>query len=165
VATAQTITSGQDINLGILGGKIRFTLGASELFVMGDKWTVSCNIYNLTIKKVIQASALPAILDPLPGIAFGVGPQEYRSPDGERYRPILKCRVELWVHDTDPTNLSAQLVLGLQDIEHAIVRDVTLTGAVEDIQFVSCDPGLPLPDRPFGVMQIEMDIHFLQVIN
>lgn len=164
VASPVTITTNVAINLGLLGGRITFTFATGEALTLGDKWTVTCDTFNVTMRKVLLARAVPVELDPLPGIVLAISGQNYGAPDGEKYGCILNVVAEGWIQE-DHRNIQTLLPLLIEDMEHSIAKDPTLDGTVEDISFTRCDPVLPVEGRPFGAVSLEMAVHFNQIIN
>lgn len=163
VVGEQTITSGQDINLGVRGGKIRFTWNTGDSLQLGDKWQVTCDIYNKTVKQVLRAKAVGVTLKQFPAIVIGRAENFYEQVDGPKYKDRMRVLVEYW--DQERSNIDDDLEEGLEDIENACQLDPLRGGEGLDTILLRAEPGIPEPGQPYGVMSVEIDVLFNHVVN
>lgn len=161
VVSSTIINSGEEISLGQLRAKIKFTF-SGEL-IAGDSWVVNCGLYNNTIKEVLLSHGSHTLIKSFPSIVMAPTGQDYGRPEGPLYSNVLYMRAELWMEQKDE-ELIFELTDGLEDIEDSINRDPTLDGVVDDIFFKASDPILPADDRPYGVISVDMAIFYKQVM-
>lgn len=163
VVGAVTITSGADIALGIRGGKIRFTWNTGDSLVLGDKWQVTCDVYNKTVKQILRARAVGVTLKQFPTIILGRAENFYEQVDGPKYKDRMRILAEYW--DEERTNIDDDLEDGLEDMEKACQIDPLRGGTGLDTILIRAEPGILEPGQPYGVMSVEIDLVFNHVVN
>lgn len=164
VGGTQTITSGTALDLATDNATITFTWAdATAVLVVGDKWTVDCDTYNTNIKDVFRAKAVGIVLKNYPSIVMARAGQSYERPDGIKFRNTMTVIAEAWIEERD--NIDNELEKILEDMENACQLDTLRGGYAIDTIPVRSDPGLPEKGRPYGVMSLDIEITFNQVIN
>jgi hypothetical protein len=162
VALPVTVTSGSDISLGIRGAKIRFTFDSDTALVLGDKWTIECDKYNLTIKDVFRAKATGLELSTFPAIVLVSGDTKYGTPESNSYSPNMTVLAELWVEETGGETIDEILIKAKQDLETVLQADPSWNNLATDTVLVNCNPGVPMQGSKFGVVSMEFSISYLQ---
>lgn len=155
------ILNDTEISVGTKGVKIKFNMQSNDEFVVGDSWTISCNnLYRTNTRQVLQAEAGPHHLD-TPGIAFAFNSIEYEDfGSSNKYKCDMRVSVELWIGNCQDGDMNNTILLGLEDIEYALMLDPSRGGYAQDTRIISCTPFLPVPGQPFAAISVELGIWF-----
>lgn len=156
-----TVVSGTPISIGTKG--VTLTMIFTGSLIVGDKWSVSADVFNNTVKEVVRAHQVGVQIKDFPAIILAEGRQEYGETNGGKYDVSMDVDLEGWMREREA--MATELNAFVDDIEAVIGADVTLSNTVFDTQFVNLETGLPEKDRPFGVAAITLRILFKQVIG
>jgi hypothetical protein len=157
-----TITSGSLISLGARGAKITFTFGSGEVMVLADKWEITCDIFNNTIKEVRRISEVGLVLENFPAAILIEAPQDYGEPDGNLYTPTMSIIVEVWNKVNE--SIGATLNSLLEDVENKLKADTSCGGYAFDTVFTRAEPYATEETKPFAAISIELSVKYKQVI-
>jgi hypothetical protein len=161
VLTAQTITTGAWINLGVKGSKIKFTFTGSMIY--GNKWTVTCNTYKNTVKKVYRVSMTGLKIESFPAIIIAPANQDYLGGEGGLYNNSFTIEIEAWIEER--LNIDTELNEMLEDIEKCLAADPFLGGKAFDSMFSRVNVFTLTEESPYAAISIGLLVKYKQVIS
>jgi len=164
VVGSVTITSGGAIALGTRGATITFDFNnTADALVLGDKWQVTGNTFNNTVRSVVRARHSIPEIKTFPTIILATGSQQYDGADGDKYTNVLTVMIEAWIQQRN--NIDQELNDMLDDIENVLADDTLRSNNAFDTLMTSAEPFFSEDTKPLGVINIEAEVTYHQVIR